>query len=367
MTISVGIAVLPNPAVKDANDIVGVRRPGALQVEARRPQPRDGVSRPTSRADRRRAHDSAARQSAVHADRVFCRTGQRFVPFEGPMSLSRPPCFRRRSGCCCPRRSPPRSSGDHDPDQDASGPTPAPRAIAGKPVRFDRGWLTPFFAAAATRSRRSRSSAPRTGSAAEAGFAKAIEVAAARRRGAARGQYMVALARANLGKWNDAGQLFEELFKSYPKLAALPRLQRRPLPPAARRRGRRAGMGGAGRRRQRAEGGGGAGADRCAAHARTLERRARRAGELPAAVAERPAARRSPVQEGGGDGEGGRRRRRGDARKAAPDVTAIYRRVWAEAPHDGWGDRAAERLEQIAAALPQRRSGGACARAPPAS
>ena len=42
----------------------------------------------------------------------------------------------------------------------------------------------------------------------------------------------------------------------------------------------------------------------------------------------------------------------GDARKAAPDVTPIYRRIWAEAPLQAWGDRAAERLDQIAAALP---------------
>ena len=35
------------------------------------------------------------------------------------------------------------SPGDHDPDQDGSGPTPAAaRAAAGKPVRFDRAWLT---------------------------------------------------------------------------------------------------------------------------------------------------------------------------------------------------------------------------------
>src|SRR4051794_28378404 len=38
------------------------------------------------------------------------------------------------------------SSGDHDPDQESasagSGPT---RAVTGKPVAFDRGWLTPFF------------------------------------------------------------------------------------------------------------------------------------------------------------------------------------------------------------------------------
>ena len=41
-----------------------------------------------------------------------------------------------------------------------------------------------------------------------------------------------------------------------------------------------------------------------------------------------------------------------DARPATADATAIYRRVWAEAPLEGWGDRAAERLEQIAATLP---------------
>ena len=35
-----------------------------------------------------------------------------------------------------------------------------------------------------------------------------------------------------------------------------------------------------------------------------------------------------------------------------PTSRAIYRRVWAEAPLEAWGDRAAERLEQIAAALP---------------
>src|SRR5262249_7768478 len=47
----------------------------------------------------------------------------------------------------------------------------------------------------------------------------------------------------------------------------------------------------------------------------------------------------------------------GDARKATPDVTAIYRRVWAEAPMQAWGDRAAERLEQIAAGLPAAEAG----------
>src|SRR4051794_41696371 len=37
------------------------------------------------------------------------------------------------------------SSGDHDPDQEASAASGPTRAVTGKPVAFDRGWLTPFF------------------------------------------------------------------------------------------------------------------------------------------------------------------------------------------------------------------------------
>ena len=86
VTISVGVAVLPNPAVKDANDIVGVRRPGALQIEARRPQPRHCVSRPTSSALRAivvTAWLGRQQIKRVIAGELFCRTGQRFVVFEG--------------------------------------------------------------------------------------------------------------------------------------------------------------------------------------------------------------------------------------------------------------------------------------------
>ena len=48
-----------------------------------------------------------------------------------------------------------------------------------------------------------------------------------------------------------------------------------------------------------------------------------------------------------------------DARPGATgDIVAIYRRVWAEAPLDVWGDRAAERLDQIAASLPPAEAAG---------
>ena len=243
------------------------------------------------------------------------------------------------------------SSGDHDPDQDGGGPAPAPRAVAGKPVRFDRGWLTPFF---------------------ESGHAKqAVEEfrdedwdngrdrvregdqeAAARRRGTARGKYMLALARANQGKWNEAGELFEELFKGYPKLAPYhaynaARCRCGAATRPARWNGRRGSPTAACRRRRRSW----CASMRCA----TLGRWSDALAALESYLQQWPNGprraeclfKKAEAMEKAAGGGGGV-----DARKAAPDVTAIYRRVWAEAPTDGWGDRAAERLEQIAAALP---------------
>ena len=164
---------------------------------------------------------------------------------------------------------------------------------------------------------------------------------------------MLALARANQGEVGRRGPAVRGAVQELPEAGALPRLQRRPLPPAARRRGRRAGMGGAGRRRQRARRRrrSWCGSMRCARSGAGATRSPRWRATCSSARTARAAPRRCS-----------RRRRRWkrrpappaavDARKAAPDVTAIYRRVWAEAPLDGWGDRAAERLEQIAAALP---------------
>ena len=66
------------------------------------------------------------------------------------------------------------SSGDHDPDQDttaAAGPT---RAVTGKPVSFDRGWLTPFFEHGPARQAAEQFRAE-DWEAAETGFAKAVK------------------------------------------------------------------------------------------------------------------------------------------------------------------------------------------------
>ena len=71
VTISVGVAVLPEPGRQGRQRHRRVRRPGALQIEARRPQPRDASTRPTSRVDCRRAHGSARKESASRRQSYF--------------------------------------------------------------------------------------------------------------------------------------------------------------------------------------------------------------------------------------------------------------------------------------------------------
>ena len=241
------------------------------------------------------------------------------------------------------------SPGDHDPDQDESGPTPAPRAVAGKPVRFDRGWLTPFFESGHAKQAVEEFRAEDWEDAATH-FAKAIK--SLPRDGGERhaARYMLALARANQGKWNDAGQLFEELFKSYPKLAPYHAYN------AARCRLRRGDAAGALEWAARVPDGSVPQAEAALVGIDALRTLGRWSDALAALEkylqqwpngprrAESLFKKAEAMEKAAGGG--------GDARKAAPEVTAIYRRVWAEAPMDVWGDRAAERLEQIAAALP---------------
>ena len=248
------------------------------------------------------------------------------------------------------------SPGDDDDDARGAETPVAPARPAGKPVSFDRGWLEPFFEHGPARQAVEQFRAE-DWEAAETGFAKAVK--SLPRDGADRraAKYMLALARANQSKWADAGQLFEELLRELPEARAVSRLQRRPVAgcDAATRRARWSGWRGspraASRRRRRSW----CAWTRCARSGAgaTCSRRSR----LPCAVAERPAPRRVALQEGGGDGEGVGRRG-GDARKAAPDVTAIYRRVWAEAPLQAWGDRAAERLRSDRGGAAGRRGGG---------
>jgi TolA-binding protein len=150
--------------------------------------------------------------------RVFCSGSERFVVFEESMSLRASLVL----GAVCLSLTAPAahaSTGDHDPDQEASAaPAAGARAVSGKPVRFDRAWLTPFFehgpAKQAAEQFRGEDWAQ-----AEAGFARAVKSlprSSSERRAA---MYMLAVTRANQSKWADAGQLFEDLYASYASLA----------------------------------------------------------------------------------------------------------------------------------------------------
>jgi soluble lytic murein transglycosylase len=246
------------------------------------------------------------------------------------------------------------SSGDHDPDQEASAPAADSKRAggpggAGKPVHFDRGWLTPFFEHGPAK-QASEQFRAENWDAAETSFAKAVKSLpreSAERRAA---MYMLALARANQAKWAEAGQLFEDLHASYPKLAPYHAYN------AARCRLRRGDAAGALDWVAKVPDGSVPKAEAELVRVDALRALGRWTdvlvavenylqqwpnGPRRAETLFRKAEAMEKISSGGGD-----------ARKAAPDVTAIYRRIWAEAPLQAWGDRAAERLDQIAAALP---------------
>ena len=230
------------------------------------------------------------------------------------------------------------------------GPAARPARAAGKPVPFEREWLEPFFKSGPAKQAVEKYRAD-DWVAAEAGFSRALRALTRRSEERSAVTYLLALTRANESNWSDAGKLFEELYESYPRLAPYHAYN------AARCRLRRGDNAGA------------------------LEWAAKVAkGSVPEAETELVridalrALGRWDDALGAIDGylgrfSGGPRHAEAlfkkaealeriqahgsvDARPASPDVTAIYRRVWSEAPLDPWGDRAGERLGQIAAALP---------------
>ena len=161
---------------------------------------------------------------------------------------------------------------------------------------------------------------------------------------------MLALARTNLSEWADAGRLFEELYKEYPKLAPYHAYH------AARCRLRRGDATGALDWAARVTKGTVPEAEAELVRIDALRSLARWDDALAAVdgylqrfpngprQAEALFKKAEAMEKAGAAGErgaAGRHRR----------LVAIYRRVWAEAPLDVWGDRAAERLDQIAATL----------------
>jgi soluble lytic murein transglycosylase len=244
----------------------------------------------------------------------------------------------------------PRALGQDEDIEPLVGPPPPVTQPAGKPVAFDEAWLEPFFTKGpgklgvdAVREE--------NWAAAESAFAKAVK---ALKKGSAEqlaAKYMLALARENQSKWGDAGSIFEELYESYPRLAPYHAYH------AARCRLRRGDAQGALTWVGKVPPGSVPEAEAALVRVDAFRALARWNDALAAlgAYLERyPAGpRRAEVlfkqaealeHTGAALPEG--------APEVLPDVTAIYRRVWAEAPLEAWSDRAAERIEALAAALP---------------
>jgi soluble lytic murein transglycosylase len=243
----------------------------------------------------------------------------------------------------------PRALGqDDDVDQPVGPPAPVTRP-EGKPVAFDEAWLVPFFTKGPAKDGVDavREEDWKT---AETAFNKAIKVL---RKGSPEqlaARYMLALARENQSEWNDAGPVFEFLYTAYPRLAPYHAYH------AARCRLRRGDAAGALQWAERVPVGSVPEAETALVRIDALRALSRWNDELAAlgAYLERyPNGPRraealfkqaealektgTPFQEAPAD--------------VLPDVSAIYRRVWAEAPLEAWSDRAGDRIEALAATL----------------
>jgi soluble lytic murein transglycosylase len=233
-------------------------------------------------------------------------------------------------------------------DEEADTPAAAPTAHAGKPVPFDREWLEPFFqhGAAKAAAEKFRSD---DWSGAEAAFTHALK--SLPRHGDERlaATYLLALARANQSSWADAGKLFEQLYDSYPRLAPYHAYN------AARCRLRRGDYAGAIEWAGKVAKGSVPEAETDLIRIDAL-RSLNRWDEALAAVESHLARFRGGPRHAEvlyKKAEATEKARAGkDWPKVEQEVTNLYRRVWAEAPLEAWSERAGDRLEQIAAALP---------------
>jgi soluble lytic murein transglycosylase len=240
---------------------------------------------------------------------------------------------------------------DDDDDAPAASAAPVTRA-AGKPVAFDKAWLEPFFKSGPAKKAVDLYRTEDWDAAATA-FAMAVKTLPRDSNERLAATYMLALARENDSDWGDAGRLFEDLYTRYPKLATYHAYH------AARCRLRKGDPSGALDWAARVTKGTVPEAEAELIRIDALRAMSRWDDTLAAveaylqhfpngprhaeALFKKAEAMERVSPKGATNPE---------ARPSPGDATPIYRRVWAEAPLEAWGDRAGERLEQIAAALP---------------
>jgi soluble lytic murein transglycosylase len=162
---------------------------------------------------------------------------------------------------------------------------------------------------------------------------------------------MLALARENQSKWAEAGRLFEDLYELYPKLAPYHAYH------AARCRLRRGDADGAMEWAARVGRGTIPEAESALVRVDALRALSRWDEALTAidAYLERypGGPRRAEVLFKKADAlEKIAARTPAGPAEALADVTALYRRVWADAPLEVWSDRAAERINELSEGLP---------------
>jgi peptidoglycan lytic transglycosylase len=245
-----------------------------------------------------------------------------------------------------PATAPPNDD-DQEPPAAALNPEPerAPRTL----VAFDRAWLEPFFTGRAAREAVERFRAE-DWAGAEAGLSRAIRSMPRKSDERPAAKYLLGLTRATQQEWAEAGSLFEELYASYPKLAPYHAYN------AARCRLRAGDDAGALEWAGKVPKGSVPEADAELVRIdalRSLARWDEALSAMDAYLGEFPNGPRhaevlykkaDAIEHAQPAADGGRAR--------TNEVSAIYRRVWTEAPLDGWGDRAAERLDQIASGSP---------------
>jgi soluble lytic murein transglycosylase len=219
----------------------------------------------------------------------------------------------------------------------APAPPPGPRAVP-----FDSHWLEPYFTSGPMRAAAERFRLDDWTGAAEK-LGKALAGLPKKAPDRLPGRFLLALARMNLGQWDAAGALFEELHASYPLLAPYHAYY------AARCRLRRGDSAGTLTWTEKVPSG-------------TVPEAETALLRLDALTA---LGRWAEVDKEAGAYldrfTGGPRRseamfRRAEALSAlgrpAAEVAPLYRRIWADAPGDSWGARAAERLAAVSALAP---------------
>jgi soluble lytic murein transglycosylase len=221
-------------------------------------------------------------------------------------------------------------------------PKQRPPDTGPKPVKFDSRWLEPYFTSGPVRAAVERYRLEDWSDAAE-GLTKALKKLPKSASDRLPARYLLAHARMNQGQYETAGQIFEELFKSYPRLAPYHALN------AARCRAKRGDYAGAITWADRVEANTVPEAESLLIKIDALEEQSKWA-ELE----KQTASYLERFPSGPRHAEAAYRHAEALEKLDRPvlEVGALYRRIWAEAPLEGWSARANERLEALAAAHP---------------